>query len=93
MTVCETCDGLMERRTFETPEDYRNFVRLLIENIQQGKLVMTQGDCPLEEMLGPSWPGNDDSFAHDLRCTVCNRGFHMYVNVWNGRNWWEPVTG
>lgn len=91
MTACATCDGWMERRVFDAPEDYRAFVRLLIENIHQGKLVMMRADCPLENMLGPSWPGNEDTFTHDLRYARCNRVFHLYVNVWNGRNWWEPV--
>ncbi|MGC1869648.1 MAG: hypothetical protein WA700_01710 [Acidobacteriaceae bacterium] len=91
MTVCETCDELMDRRTFDAPEDYRTFIRLLIEKIREGKLVLMRGDCALEDMLGTSWPGNADSFSHDLRCTGCNRVFHLYANVWNGRNWWEPV--
>ncbi|MGO8719981.1 MAG: hypothetical protein ACLQMO_12295 [Acidobacteriaceae bacterium] len=91
MTSCAKCDGLAERRTFAAPEDYQNFVRLLIESMDQGKLVLMRADCPLDDMLQSPWPENDDVITHDLRCTGCGRVFQLGVNVRTGRNWWEAA--
>jgi len=88
MSRCSQCDELAEKRTFASPDDYQHFVRGLVERLDQGRLMLERGDCPLSEILNPTWP-TGDVVTHDLRCTSCGRGFHLYVNVWNGRNSWE----
>jgi hypothetical protein len=89
MAMCRKCTGFTERLTFASPDEYRDFVRQLIEVVNQGRLFLTRADFPLQEMLTPPWPGGD-VISHDLQCAGCGRGFQLCVNVWNGRNWWEP---
>jgi hypothetical protein len=89
MPICPTCAEFAERLTFASPENYRDFVRRLIDAVNQGKLLLKRADFPLEEMLTGPWPGGD-VISHDLQCAGCGRGFELCVNVWNGRNWWEP---
>ena len=83
------CAEFNERLTFSSPEKYRDFVRQLIDAVNQKKLLLRRADFPLEEMLTDSWPGGDN-ISHGLECARCGRRFELYVNTWNGRNWWEP---
>ena len=91
MALCPNCEGLTERRVFDAPEDYRAFVGELIALVKQEKLRVVHADCPLESMLTPPWPNHEDTFVHELQCAACFRIFQLYVNTWNGRNWWEPA--
>ena len=91
MNACRQCSEFSERLTFATPNDYQNFVRQLITAVDERRLHVVRADFPLEEMLGSHWPGGDD-IRHVLQCWGCERRFGLYVNVWNGRNWWEPKS-
>ena len=92
MAKCPECDGFVEKRTFRSPADYKDFVRKLIQAVHEGKLLLVRADCPLEDMLNPEWPMGDVA-SHDLQCAGCRVLFELCVNVWNGRNWWEPAGG
>ena len=89
---CPACRTWEPARTFETPADYRQFVRQLLEACEQNQLVITRSDAPLESMLTDPWPNSDDTFVHEFACRHCQRPYQLYVNVWNGRNWWKPDT-
>ncbi len=91
MPTCPTCAGFTERFTFSSPEKYRDFIRQLIDAVKQGKLLLQHADHPLDEMLTDPWPGGD-IISHDFQCMRCGRGFELFVNVWNGRNGWEPAV-
>lgn len=89
MNACRQCFEFSERLTFKTPNDYQNFVRQLITAVDERRLHVVRADFPLEKMLAPQWPGGD-VIAHVLQCWGCGRSFELCVNVWNGRNSWEP---
>jgi hypothetical protein len=89
MDKCSKCDGFTARRTFADPPEYRDFVRQLIAIVNQGKFSLLRADCPLQEMLKDPW-ARGDVVVHDLQCAGCGREFQLCVNVWNGRDWWQP---
>ena len=90
--MCPKCNGFTERLTFSTPAEYVAFVRQLVEAVNDDRFLVKRAACPLEALLSaPPWP-TGDSIGHDLVCAGCGRGFQLYVNVWNGRNWWEPQS-
>jgi hypothetical protein len=90
--MCLECDSFAERRTFETPADYVAFVWRLVTETNNGKMVLVYGDCALEELKdAPPWPIGD-GILHEFQCTACGQLFQLSVNVWNGRNWWEPQS-
>jgi hypothetical protein len=90
MNACVKCFEFSERLAFKTPNDYQNFVRRLITAVDEGRLHVVRADAALEEMLAPTWPG--DSITHVVQCKGCGRLFELYVNTWNGRNWWKPQS-
>ena len=61
MAMCPKCDGFTGRLTFASPDEYRNFVRQLIEAVNQGRFSLIRADFPLQEMLTPPWPGDSNS--------------------------------
>lgn len=91
MNACRQCFEFSERLTFATPNDYQNFVRQLITAVDGRQFHVVRADFPLERMLAPQWPGGD-VIVHVLQCLGCGRSFELCVNVWNGRNWWEPQS-
>lgn len=92
--MCPNCDAFTERLTFNTPEDYVSFVRLLVAETSEGRLSLVFGDCALEKLTNsPPWPmGVGDAILHELQCTKCGQFFQLCVNIWNGRNWWKPQS-
>jgi hypothetical protein len=92
--ACPKCVGFTERLTFKTPAEYVEFVSQLVVAVNAHRFSVKRADCPLEALLlSPPWPeGQGDGVAHDLVCDGCSREFHLYVNIWNGRNWWEPQS-
>ena len=88
--MCPGCESFCKRLTFEDPNDYVAFIRLLVEEVKQARFTVTYTNCPLEDLVSaPPWP-TADVITHDLQCAACRQPFHLYANVWNGRNWWEP---
>jgi hypothetical protein len=74
MDDCPSCVGLSKPIKSTNPDQYRELVRQLIEMVNRNLLLLVRADCPLEDILGPVWPG--DSLSHDLQCTACGRGFN-----------------
>jgi hypothetical protein len=91
MNPCRQCFEFSDRLTFASPNDYQSFVRQLITAVDERRFHVVRADFPLERMLAPQWPGGD-VIVHVLQCWGCGRGFELNVNVWNGRNWWEPKS-
>jgi len=58
--------------------------------VNRGSLFLVHAHCPLEDVLGPVWPG--DSLSHDLQCTACGRDFHLHADTYHGWVSWEPDT-
>lgn len=80
------CADLLARRAFEMPGDDLAFVGTLSDAVKPGDLHLIRADCPLEEVLKTPTPEN--SRVHKFRCAERGCLFPLYVNTYNGRNWW-----
>lgn len=90
--MCRKCDGFLERRRVNSPYEYRDLVRQILETIQQGTFRVLSGTCPLEEILtAKTWPS--DGIDHVLGCTTCSRRFELSVETYHGAGGsWEVVS-
>ena len=90
--MCRKCDGFLERRRVNSPYEYRDLVRQILETIQQGTFRLLSGTCPLEEVLtAKQWPS--DVIVHVLACTNCSRRFSLGVETYHGSGGtWEVMT-
>jgi len=90
--MCARCDGFLERRRVNSPYEYRDLVRQILEIVEQGTFRVVSGTCPLEEIL-TSKSGPGDYIAHVLECTTCSRRFQLSVETYHGSGGaWEVVT-
>ena len=91
-SMCPNCEAFAERLSFQTPEEYIAFARGILEGTGNGRFVLVYGDCTLEALTdAPPWP-TGDGILHEIQCCQCGQFFQLYVNTWNGRNWWEPQS-
>jgi hypothetical protein len=90
--MCRRCDGFVERRRVNSPYEYQDLVRQILETIQQGTSQVLSGSCPLEEILiSKTWPG--DVIVHILGCTTCSRRFRLEIQTYHGSDGtWEVIT-
>ena len=88
MNSCSKCVGFSQRLTIDTPSEYREIVRQLIELVEHGTFLLTRADCPLEGILRPSWP--DDIVVHEFQCFVCGRKFMLSADTYHGNAGWTP---
>jgi hypothetical protein len=90
--MCSRCDGFLERRRVNSPYEYRDLVRQILEVVQQSTLRLVRGTCPLEVILtSPTWPS--DVITHTLECTTCSRRFKLAVETYHGSGGtWEVMT-
>ena len=75
-----------------SPYEYRDLVRQILETVQQGTFKLLSGTCSLEEILtSQEWPG--DHIVHVLGCTTCSRRFRLAVETYHGSGGvWEVIT-
>jgi hypothetical protein len=90
VAACAKCEGLLESLNLEHPYEYRAIVRQLIEKVASGALVLKYANCPLEEILGPVWPG--DTLYHDFSCASCGKLFRLHADTYHGSASWEEIT-
>src|SRR5437867_4287927 len=90
--MCTRCNGFLERKRVNSPYEYRNHVREILETVEQGTFHLVNGTCSLEEILTcERWPG--DVITHILECTTCSRRFNLAVETYHGGGGvWEVVT-
>jgi hypothetical protein len=90
--MCSRCDGFLERRRVNSPYEYRDLVRQILETVEQGTFRMVSRTCPLEQILtSKQWPG--DVIRHVLECTTCSRRFQLGVETYHGSGGaWEVIT-
>ena len=90
--MCSRCDGFLERRRVNSPYEYRDLIRQILEAVKQGTFSVLSGTCPLEEVLTSSqWP--DDYIVHIVGCTTCSRRFQLSVETYHGGGGaWEVIT-
>jgi hypothetical protein len=88
---CATCDGFSEAINFDSPQDYLDIVRQLMQIVGEGTLLMVHADCPLKEMFTLPWQSN--CIRHDFQCTLCGRFFELIADTHHGRAGWKPIGG
>ena len=90
--MCSRCDGFLERRRINSPYEYRDLVRQILETVERGTFKVLSGACSLEEILtSPQWPS--DHIVHVLGCTTCSRRFRLSVETYHGSGGaWEVIT-
>src|ERR1700676_2628051 len=88
MAPCPKCDGFSKRLNIRTPDEYLAIVRQLIERVNTGTFLLVNADCPLGDILGPTWPG--DSIAHEFECFTCGRRFRLHADTFHGHADWTP---
>ncbi len=90
MAACTQCDGLMESLSFDKPREYLELAHRLLNAANDGKLIVTESTCPLEDLFRPQWPAN--VVEHDFQCTACGRSFQLFADTYLGHAGWG-VTG
>jgi hypothetical protein len=88
MNFCPKCVDFAEKINTREPSEYRRIVRQLIEAVQQGTLFLVYAVCPLEEILGPTFPG--DVLIHKFECLMCGRRFELNADTYHGNVNWYP---
>jgi hypothetical protein len=75
-----------------SPYEYRDLVRQILETVEQGTLMLLGGTCSPEEILtSQQWP--DDHIVHVLGCTTCSRRFRLSVETYHRSGGaWEVIT-
>lgn len=72
----------------DSPREYQDIVRQLIEIVNQGTFLISRADCRLEEILEPTWPG--DTLGHEFECFACGRKFRLSADTYHGHVEWTP---
>lgn len=88
MASCKKCDGFSERFNVPNPDEYQNLVRQLIQIVNEGTFLLVHADCPLDEILRPTLPG--DFVAHEFECFACGRQFRLAADTYHGNVSWTP---
>src|SRR5215813_9321946 len=89
--MCCRCDGFLERKRINTPYEYRDLVRQILETIEQGTLRLLSGTCPLEQVL-TARPWASDLIVHMVECTTCSRRFRLRVEKLGVTTRCSPTT-
>ena len=75
-----------------SPYEYRDLVRQILEEVEQGTFKLLSGTCSLEEIL-TSQQGPSDHIVHVLGCTTCSRRFRLSVETYHGSGGaWERIA-
>lgn len=90
MAACKQCVGLMESLSIDKPREYLEFVRRLLDSVNDGTLTLTQSTCPLEDLFKANWP--HDIVEHNFECPACGRSFQLFADTFHGHAGWG-LTG
>ncbi len=89
--MCSRCDGFLETRRVDTPYEYRDLARQILEIVEENTFRLVTGTCPLDEILtARPWPA--DYVYHVLECTTCSRRFELGVDTYHGRGEWRVMS-
>jgi hypothetical protein len=88
MNACPKCSGFSQRINIHTTREYRGIARQLIEIVEQGTFLLVRADCPLQEILEPTLPG--DIVHHEFECFACGRRFSLSADTYHGDVTWAP---
>jgi hypothetical protein len=87
MASCPKCDGFAQRFNIGSLREYLDFVRQLIEIVNQGTFFLACASCPLQDMFNTPIPG--DTISHDFQCLMCGRSFHLFADTYHGNASWR----
>ena len=86
------CDGFLPKQRVNSPYEYWDLVRQILEIIQRQTLRVVSGTLPLEEIANSSVLLGDN-ICHVLECTTCSRRFKLDVETYHGSGGvWEPIV-
>lgn len=88
MSACPKCSGFSQRLNIHALGEYRDIARQLVEIVEQGNFLLVRADCPLQDILGPTLPG--DFVVHEFECFACGRRFTLAADTWHGSVSWTP---
>ena len=86
--MCPTCEIFAQHLETRQPDEYRALARKLLEVVNQKGFKVEKADCPLEDVLGATFPG--DSLRHNFKCNMCGRRFALHANTYHGHVVWKP---
>ena len=90
--MCIQCDGFLERRRVNSPGEYRDLVRQIVATVEEGRLKVLSGTCPLETIPAAE-RCHGDHVVHVLGCSNCSRRFRLSVEIVHGCGGaWEVIT-
>lgn len=80
--MCEKCDGFSETIRIEHPYEYFNIVEQARTILDEGTMVIVEGNCNFDEISRNKFP--DDVLYHVFQCTSCGRKFSLCVETYHG---------
>ncbi|MGC1372111.1 MAG: hypothetical protein WA824_08235 [Candidatus Sulfotelmatobacter sp.] len=87
--MCPACGAFIEPANIDNPDEYRDLIRKMIEQVNQGALRMTKGSCPLDRVLEDPFP--DDVLFHNFYCVACRCAFTLHADTYHGNvRWMQP---
>ena len=86
MAACHKCDGFSQRFNIDTPREYQDIIRQLIEAVNQGTFLLVHASCPLQDVLQTHWAG--DIISHKFQCFACGRAFQLSADTCHGNASW-----
>lgn len=81
--MCDKCDGFIETIQIRHPYEYFNLIEQVKIIIEEGTLVLVEGNCNLEDIKKGS-PFPDDILYHSFKCTKCSQRFSLSVETYHG---------
>jgi hypothetical protein len=88
MNICPQCGGFSQKLNILTAREYRDIARQLIEIVGEGTFLLVRADCPLQEIVEGTWPG--DMLEHEFECFACGRRFALSADTYHGNVSWTP---
>jgi len=89
--VCQICDDLHETIRIEHPYQYYSIVKQIKNMMQEGILVLIQGNCEFS-LIKREMPFLDDVLCHVFMCTSCECKFELCVETFHGSGGrWEVI--
>lgn len=81
--MCASCDGFTETIIIKQPYEYFHYVNEVRAAINQGTLVLIDGNCNLDRIAyGKPWP--NDYIYHIFKCPNCSVKFILCVETYHG---------
>ena len=89
--MCQICDDLHEIIRIEYPYQYYNIVDQIKTMLQEGILVLVDGNCDFSR-IERNRPFPDDVPYHVFKCASCGCRFELCVETYHGSGGsWEVM--